>query len=73
MTDVAGKRLSDSMVEIGSEQQPWLERLEEVDLVILTGVKKRRRIIFRLEKDEVQKHRELLKELFGACYQEQQE
>jgi hypothetical protein len=56
-----------------SEQQPWLERLEEVDLVILTGVKKRRRIIFRLEKDEVQKHRELLKELFGACYQEQQE
>jgi hypothetical protein len=55
-----------------SEQQPWIEKLEEADLVILTGVKKRSRIIFRLEKDEVQKHNELLKELFIACYQEQQ-
>ena len=56
-----------------SDQQPWIDKLEEADLVILTGVKKRSRIIFRLEKDEVQKHNELLKELFLACYQEQQE
>lgn len=56
-----------------SDQQPWIEKLEEVDLVILTGVKKRRRIVFRLEKNEVQTHQELLKELFLACYQEQQE
>jgi len=56
-----------------SDQQPWIEKLEEADLVILTGLKKRSRIIFRLEKDEVLKHRELLKELFIACYQEQQE
>jgi hypothetical protein len=55
-----------------SEQQPWIEKLEEADIVILTGVKKRSRIIFRLEKDEVHKHNEILKELFIACYEEQQ-
>ena len=56
-----------------SDQQPWMEKLEEADLVILPGIKKRSRIIFRLEKDEVLTHKELLKELFLACYKEQQE
>lgn len=56
-----------------SDQQPWTEKLEEGDLVILTGVKKRSRVIFRLQKEEVKKHQELLKGLFLACYQEQQE
>lgn len=56
-----------------SDQQPWVEKLEEADLVILPGHKKRSRIVFRLEKENVEKHQELLKELFLACYQEQQE
>jgi hypothetical protein len=55
------------------DQQPWVERLEDADLVILTGTKKRRRIIFRLEQDEVVKHHDLLKELFQASYQEYKE
>lgn len=56
-----------------SDQQPWIDKLEEADLVILPGHKKRSRIVFRLEKEDVDKHQELLKELFLACYQEQQE
>jgi len=56
-----------------SEQEPWLEKLEEAELVILTGIKKRMRIIFRLEKEEIKKHSELLENFFLACYKEQQE
>jgi hypothetical protein len=53
-----------------SEQEPWLEKLEEAELVILTGIKKRMRIIFRLEKEEIKKHSELLENFFLACYKE---
>lgn len=56
-----------------SEQGPWVEKLEDAGIVILPGLNKRARIHFRLGKHEVQKHRELLKNLFTVCYQEQQE
>jgi len=54
------------------DQSPWKERLEEADLVTLSGTKKRGRIIFRLEKEKIQQQRALLKDLFQASYQEYQ-
>ena len=54
------------------DQQPWVEKLNDANVVVITGSKKRSRIILRLEKDDIETHRDLLKELFLASYQEHQ-
>jgi len=56
-----------------SEQEPWIEKLEEAEIVVLPGLKKRKRIVLNIEKEELKKHTGLFEEFFLACYKEQQE
>jgi hypothetical protein len=51
----------------------WTEKLEKAGIVVINENTKDDRISFRLKKDEVAKHHDLLKELFLASYAEQQE
>jgi len=55
------------------DQKPWLEKLEKAGIVTLPGKGERPRIHFRLTVKEVKAHRDLLKQLFEACYREQQD
>src|SRR5205823_3530661 len=54
-----------------SDQEAWKERLGEAGLVVLPGVSQRNRLYFRLNRQEAEQHRGLLKELFEACHKEQ--
>lgn len=51
-----------------AQADSWVERLEDADLVVLEGGRKRGKLVFRLKKGDVQKHHELLKELFTAAF-----
>jgi len=56
-----------------TDQAAWSARLEETGLEILEGVTARKRMVFRLTHEELTQNRALLKELFTAAYQEQQD
>lgn len=56
-----------------SNQQAWAARLEEVGITVLPGDKVRERLVFQARKADVQRNRELLKELFAESYREQEE
>ena len=58
---------------LAADKEIWLPRLEEAGLVILPGPSARKGTHFRLIEPEIKTHRTLLKELFTACYKEQQE
>ncbi len=53
-----------------SDQDKWKTDLEDAGLVVLEGVKKRPRIKLQVTAEDVGMHRELLKNLFLAAYQE---
>jgi hypothetical protein len=46
---------------------------KEAEIVVLPGLKKRKRIALNIEKEEIKKHPQLFEEFFLACYKEQQE
>jgi len=54
------------------DQEPWKAKLEEAGIVLLTGLKQSRWIKFQLKKNELEENRDLIKELFQACYLEYQ-
>lgn len=56
-----------------TDQDPWVERLEEAGLEVSPGQKKRTRIVFRITKTDIQKNLDLLAELFRAAYDESKE
>jgi len=56
-----------------ANRQPWSEKLEAAGIVVVSDNTKNGRISIRLKKDDVVKHHDLLKELFNASYQEQQD
>lgn len=51
-----------------SDRDAWKERIDEAGFVLMNN---RKRLAFRIPAAELEEHRELLKELFAACYQEQ--
>jgi hypothetical protein len=55
-----------------TEQDVWMQRLEEAGIEVLPGQKKRARLVFKIAKDDVKKTRDLLLELFRAAYDEAQ-
>lgn len=55
------------------DRQTWINRLEESGLVILPGGPKRKRIHFRLKKQDTQEYQQLLKDFFEKSYLEDQE
>lgn len=55
------------------DQEPWKTKLEEAGIGCLIGGKQTIWLKFQLKKDELEESRELIKDLFQACYQEYQE
>lgn len=58
------------VVVIVSNQPQWRDRLDEAGFVLMDGSKKRPKIVFRLSKEELEQHRDLLRELFEAAHAE---
>ena len=56
-----------------SDQASWSQKLEGAGLVVLPGEKERERLHFRVSKDDPTKKRELLREVFQAAYDGQQD
>ena len=56
-----------------ASQEEWLNRMDEAGVATLRGGKKRSRISFQIRSEELEPNKELLKELFAACYKEFQE
>lgn len=56
-----------------TDQDPWVERLEEAGMEVSPGQKKRSRIIFRVTKSDILKNQDLLRDIFRAAYEESKE
>jgi hypothetical protein len=51
----------------------WRSRLEDAEFVILPGGPKRKRLHFRLRKEDIQQHRDLVKEFFDTISEQREE
>ncbi len=52
---------------MAGNKQEWVERLERIGALVMSGGPMRKRTQFRLRMEEIRAHRDLFRELFKAC------